>query len=353
MRILITGNLGYVGPRVVERLRGSYPEAHLAGLDAGFFAHCLTGVGPAPERRLDTQHFCDVREVPAATLDGVDAVVHLAGISNDPVGDAYEELTLAINHRATVELARAAKAAGARTFVFASSCSMYGSADSDRRTEDSELAPLTVYARSKVLAERDLALLADEGFRVTCLRFSTACGLSDRLRLDLVLNDFVAGAVASGTIEILSDGTPWRPLIHVSDMARAIDWAIARDRGGADFLAVNVGRDEWNYQVHQLAEAVAAAVPGTAVSINADAPSDNRSYRVSFDLFARLAPDHQPQVSLPEAVEELHQGLARVGFSDRDFRSSPRFVRLRVLEQLRGTGALSEDLRWAGARRAR
>lgn len=350
MRILVTGNLGYVGPLVVERLRESHPDARLTGLDAGFFAHCLTGLGPVPERVLDAQHLCDIRDVPAEALAGVDAVVHLAGLSNDPIGDAYEDLTHAINHRATVDLARAARAAGARAFVFASSCSMYGAAGSGVRDEGSELAPLTAYARSKVLAERDLAEVARHGFSITCLRFATACGLSDRLRLDLVLNDFVAGALASGRIDILSDGTPWRPLIHVRDMARAIDWAVTRDAGD-DFLAVNVGRDDWNFQVRTLAEAVATAVPGTRVSVNPDAPPDLRSYRVGFDLFAALAPRHQPQVTLEGAITELHDGLAGVGLADSNFRFSSRFMRLRTLEHLTRDGVLGGDLRWTGARR--
>ena len=173
-----------------------------------------------------------------------------------------------MNHRATVSLARAAKEAGASSFVFASSCSVYGLAEDGLRTEESETGPLTAYATSKLLAERDLAELADETFAVTSLRFATACGMSDRLRLDLVLNDFVAGAHAFREITLLSDGTPWRPLIHVRDMARAIDWALERpaDHGGA-FLALNTGSDEWNYQIRQLADAVASIVPGVEVSV--------------------------------------------------------------------------------------
>jgi nucleoside-diphosphate-sugar epimerase len=347
MRILITGNLGYVGPAVVRRLRASRPQARLEGLDTGYFAHCLTGVPAVPERLLDVQHYADVRTFDPAVLDGVDAVVHLAGISNDPIGNQYEEITLDINHRGTVRLAERAKAAGARAFVFASSCSIYGQADDTPRDERSELGPLTAYARSKAFAERDLERLADDGFAVTCLRFATACGMSDRIRLDLVLNDFVAGAIASGRIEILSDGTPWRPLIHVTDMARAVDWAVDRDASTSPHLVVNVGSDEWNYQVRDLAEAVARAVPGTTVSVNEHAPPDKRSYRVSFALFRELAPRHQPQVSLDEAVAEIHRGLTAMGFRDVDFRSS-QLMRLKALDGLRQAGLLGSDLAWAG-----
>src|SRR6185503_14087773 len=282
------------------------PDAHLSGLDTGFFAHCLTGTTVLPERRLDCQWFGDVRRPPAEALEGVDAVVHLAGVSNDPIGTTYEEATLDVNHRATVELAQAARAAGARAFVFASSCSIYGLAEEGLRTEESETGPLTAYARSKLLAEEGLAELADDGFAVTSLRFATACGMSDRLRLDLVLNDFVAGAYAFRQITLLSDGTPWRPLIHVRDMARAIDWAVDREAGhGGTFLALNTGSDEWNYQIRQLADAVAEIVPGVEVSIREDAAPDARSYKVSFALFRELAPNYQPQVELRETIEGL------------------------------------------------
>ena len=259
---------------------------------------------------MNVQYFGDMRQFPSEILSGVDAVVHLAAISNDPIGNRFEEVTLDINYRASVELAKKAKEAGVNSFVFASSCSMYGSADDSARTEKSTLNPLTAYAKSKVLTEKDLEPLASDKFKVTSLRFSTACGWSDRLRLDLVLNDFVAGSVASQQITILSDGTPWRPLINVKDMARAIDWAIGRaGTNGGHFLAVNVGSDEWNYQVKDLAEAVAAVIPGTTVSINKDAQPDKRSYKVNFDLFKKLAPSHQPKVSLVESIEELKNGL--------------------------------------------
>jgi len=349
VRILVTGNMGYIGPVVVEHLRAVRADAHLAGLDTGFFAHCLTGTSQLPERRLDCQWFGDVRHAPSGSLEGVDSVVHLAGVSNDPIGTTYEDATFDVNHRATIELARTAKDAGARTFVFASSCSVYGLAEEGLRTEESETAPLTAYAKSKLLAEEGLADLADDSFAVTSLRFATACGMSDRLRLDLVLNDFVAGAHAIREITLLSDGTPWRPLIHVRDMARAIDWAIDRAAGhGGAFLALNTGSDGWNYQIRQLAEEVARVVPGVEVSVREDAAPDARSYKVGFGRFRELAPEHQPQVSLAEAIEDISAGLERMGFSDPGFRSSA-LVRLRVLNDLRGSGLVTDELEWAGA----
>jgi nucleoside-diphosphate-sugar epimerase len=346
MKILITGNMGYVGPAVTAQLRNTYPAATLEGVDLAYFAHCLTDAPVLPEYRLDRQHFADVRKLPLDILKGVDAIVHLAAISNDPMGNAYENVTYAINHRASVELARLAREAGVKTFVFASSCSMYGFAEGGPRTEQDSLNPLTAYAKSKVLTEQGVQQLANSSFKVTCLRFATACGMSPRLRLDLVLNDFVACAVASRKITILSDGTPWRPLITTRDMARAIDWAILRDQAvSGDFLAINAGCNEWNFQVRDLAQAVADIIPGTEISINRDAPPDKRSYKVCFDLYKRLAPDHQPQSDLRETIGELRDRLQAMNFLNANFRES-RYMRLKVLTHLRETGLLSEALTW-------
>ena len=277
----------------------------------------------------------------------VDAVVQLSAVSNDPMGNRYEGVTEAINYEATRKLAVLAKQAGVKRFVFASSCSMYGFAEGGPRKETDDLNPLTAYARSKVASEKALAPLAGDGMVITSLRFSTACGMSERLRLDLVLNDFVACALASGEITVLSDGTPWRPLIDVKDMARAVEWALLRepDAPQGAFLAVNVGSDVWNYQVKELAEAVAKAVPGTKVSINLAAPPDKRSYRVDFSLYRSLAPRHQPQVSLEQAIGELKDGLSGMKFEDKTFRTS-QFMRLKVLERHIDEGRLGDDLRW-------
>lgn len=238
MKILITGNMGYIGPTVVKRLKASYPNATLIGLDMGYFATCLTASRYLPECRVHAQVFTDVRSIDKELLSGVDAVVYLAAISNDPMGASFEEITLDVNHRAAIALAEQARAAGAKSFVFASSCSVYGFAEGGAKTEESEVNPLTAYAKSKVGAEKDLAALASQNFAVTCLRFATACGMSERLRLDLVLNDFVASAVTAKKITILSDGTPWRPLIHIRDMARAIDWGVQRkSEAGGIFIS--------------------------------------------------------------------------------------------------------------------
>ncbi|MQP66382.1 NAD-dependent epimerase/dehydratase family protein [Niveispirillum sp. SYP-B3756] len=346
MNILITGNMGYVGPVLIRYIRSTYPKARIIGFDSGFFGHCLTGADLLPESRADVQHFGDVRDFSPSLLQGVDAVVQLAAISNDPMGNRFEAVTDDINHKTSVSIAEMARDQGVKRYVFASSCSMYGAAEGGPRREGDALNPLTAYARSKVATEMGLKAMDRGDMVVTALRFATACGMSPRLRLDLVLNDFVACALAAGEITVLSDGTPWRPLIHVNDMARAIDWAIHRssDQGG-DFLGINTGSDGWNYQVRDLAQAVAELVPGTKVSINTNAPPDRRSYSVDFALYRELAPQHQPQVTLTAAIEGLRDGLESMGFRDQSFRNS-QFMRLKVLERHMSEGRLGEDLRW-------
>jgi nucleoside-diphosphate-sugar epimerase len=344
-RVLITGNMGYVGPVLTRHLRRAHPGMALAGFDSGFFAAALTVDGRAPETRLHAQYFGDVRELPAELLASVDAVVHLAAISNDPMGRQFESVTDEINRHATLRLAKLARDAGVGRFVFASSCSVYGASGAHARTERDPVAPLTAYARSKVDVENALRDMDLGAMQVTCLRFATACGMSERLRLDLVLNDFVASALATGTIQVLSDGTPWRPLIDVRDMARAIDWACHRPADGDAFVCVNVGSEAWNYTVRDLAEAVSRRIPGTQVSINRDAAPDPRSYKVDFSLYRALAPDHQPRVALDECIDRLCEGVAAMQGVGADFRQS-RFMRLRMLQAHVDARRLTPQLRW-------
>ncbi|WP_315777016.1 MULTISPECIES: SDR family oxidoreductase [unclassified Bradyrhizobium] len=344
MKVLITGNMGYVGPVVARHLRAQRPDATLHGFDNAYFAHCLTGAPVVPERCLDEQIHGDVRDM-SLDLRGYDAVVQLAAISNDPMGNRFQEVTLDVNQNATVSLARRTAAAGVKNFVFASSCSVYGIADGPPRKESDPLNPITAYAKSKIGSEQELAAI-DTGMTITCLRFATACGMSDRLRLDLVLNDFVACALTRRQISVLSDGTPWRPLIDVADMARAIDWAIDRPAAtGGRFLTINAGSDDRNYQVKDLANAVAARVPGTSVSINTSAPVDSRSYKVDFGLYRSLAPDHQPQVTLDQSIQNLVEGLKRMQFKDAEFRSSD-LIRLKVLQDHMETARINDRLQW-------
>jgi nucleoside-diphosphate-sugar epimerase len=344
LKILITGNMGYVGPAVAKYLRARRPDAMLHGFDNAYFAHCLTGAAVLPERYLDEQFYGDVRNI-SLDLSGYDAVVQLAAISNDPMGNQFEAVTLDINQNTTISIAKAAAAAGVKNFVFASSCSVYGVAEGAPRKETDPLNPITAYAKSKIGAERELSTI-DTKTVITSLRFATACGMSDRLRLDLVLNDFVACALSQGLISVLSDGSPWRPLIDIADMARAIDWAIDRPaETGGRYLAVNAGSDERNYQVKDLANAVAKSVPGTDVSINTSAPVDSRSYKVDFGLYRSLAPNHQPVVSLDQSIQNLIAGLKKMNFKDADFRSSG-LMRLKVLQDHIDNRRLNPALQW-------
>jgi len=346
MKILIVGNLGYVGPSLVNQLRSTYPDGTLIGYDIGYFAHCLTNAATLPEIKLNMQVFGDIRSSPEELLKGVDAVVDLAAISNDPIGNKFEEVTMDINYKAAVTLAKMAKENGVKSFVYASSCSMYGQADDSPRKESDKLNPLTAYARSKVAAEEALEQLADNNFTVTCNRFATACGWSNRFRLDLVLNDFVAGAIVNKHISILSDGTPWRPMINTKDMARAMDWAITRPASaGGNFLAVNSGNNDWNTTMLSLAEATAEVIPGVDISINPDAPPDKRSYRANFDLFRKLAPNHQPNEDLISTIQEIRDNLISMNFNDANYRES-QLIRLKVISRLQESGQLNNQLQW-------
>lgn len=331
-KILILGNLGYVGPELTKLLRKTYPEYELTGFDCGFFSKFYTTDLFSPDNLLDTQLYGDVRTSEVLDLSQFDTIIALAAISNDPIGNKFEAVTLDVNCDSIVQIAKRAKEQGVKSFVFASSCSVYGFAEEGDRTESSDVNPLTAYAKSKVKAEIDLEKIASNDFKVTCLRFATACGMSDRLRLDLVLNDFVACAIANNHIEILSDGLPWRPLINVRDMGRAIDWAIHRENS-EPCIIVNAGSNEWNYQVFELANAVKEVFPNITISINENAAPDKRSYRVNFDEFKKIAPNHQPIHSLKQTIVELKEGLEKIGFKDVNFRQS-NLIRLNVINQL-------------------
>lgn len=346
MKIIIAGNLGYIGPSVTNQLRSTFPDAELIGFDIGYFAHSLTNPNYFPEVKLDAQIFGDIRKFPEHLLKDVDVVLDLAAISNDPMGNKYEEITMDVNYRAAVNLAKLSKENGVKRFVYASSCSMYGSASDYPKKEQDELNPLTAYARSKVAAEKDLKPLASDAFMVTCLRFATACGFTNRLRLDLVLNDFVAGALVNKEIGILSDGTPWRPMINTKDMARAFEWGVVREKSqGGNYIAVNTGSNEWNNQIAPLAEEVAEHIPGVKVSTNPDAVPDKRSYMVNFDLYKELAPDHQPIWDLPSTIKEIRDNLVEMKFNDPKFRES-LMIRLHVLNNLQDKKLINANLEW-------
>tara|TARA_Y100001935_G_C17297960_1_gene507333 strand:+ start:1305 stop:2384 length:1080 start_codon:yes stop_codon:yes gene_type:complete len=343
LKVLIIGNEGYIGPHVVNRLKRNN-DNFVAGFDIGYFAHSITSFD-FPEKNIDIQHRGDVRNFPKEILNGFDAVIYLAAISNDPMGQEFENVTFDINQHSAISIAEQCKELGVNNFIYASSCSVYGSLDSNPRKESSELNPLTAYAKSKIGAEKELESLSSADFKITCLRFATACGFSSRLRLDLVLNDFVASALVNNKIEILSNGSPWRPLIHVKDMARAFDWALNRKVNSNEFLTVNVGSNQWNYQIKQLAEAVKKSFPTTDIFINEDAPPDKRSYKVDFSLFKSIAIGYEPKVTLIKAVEDIATGLKNIGFSNVKFRES-NMMRLNILRSHIDSKRLDKNLSW-------
>jgi nucleoside-diphosphate-sugar epimerase len=344
-RVLITGNMGYVGSTLVRHLSQRLPGAELVGLDSGLFAHCLTSSNRLPETVLARQIFADVRDIDLETLRGFDSVVHLAAVSNDPMGDRFAATTMDVNLQSTVRVATLAAEAGVKNFVFASSCSVYGAGGDRSRRETDGVEPLTHYAKSKVESERRLAQIDQKNMKISCLRFATACGMSDRLRLDLVLNDFVATAFVTNRVDVLSDGTPWRPLINVSDMARAIEWAIVRPREtGGDRLVVNVGSDDWNFNIRALAEGVTSSRPGLSMSINEKAAPDKRSYKVDFSLYRQLAPEHQPIATIGGTIDALFDGVGGMGLTGADMKAR-RYARLQELNRQIEAGWINEQLR--------
>ena len=323
LSVLVVGSRGYIGPVVCSSLREA--GAQVLEVDAGWFS---------PVESTPTSRLADIRSVALDDFDVVpDAIIFLAAVSNDPMGLHHEEATFSVNVDAAVQIAEQAKELGVAKFIYASSCSIYGKAGDRAVREDDPLEPLTAYARSKVDAENALHALAAESFQVFCLRLATACGSSPNIRLDLVLNDFVASALHEKRIELLSDGTPWRPLINVEDIARAFVWAAYSDLSH-DFLAVNVGSEAFTYRIRDLAESVAQLVPGTEVAVSSSPSTDNRSYTVDFSLFRELAPSAQPQFDLRSTVEQLSAQIASLDVGADGFRSNPTFIRLLGLAQL-------------------
>jgi nucleoside-diphosphate-sugar epimerase len=339
MRILLTGHHGYVGSVVGPSLAAAGHD--VVGLDAFLYEGCDLFPGP----RLAHELRRDIRDVSADDLAGFDAVVHLAALSNDPLGDLDAGLTKAINNVATVRLARAARQAGVERFVFASSCSMYGAADATRPVDESSpLAPLTDYARSKVEAETALLDLADERFAPTSLRFATAYGVSPRLRLDVVLNNLAGWALTTGGVRLLSDGSSWRPLVHVQDMAAAVIAVLGAPAATGRGRAFNVGAPDANFQIRSLAEIVAAAVPGAEVEVAPGAEADRRSYRVDFSAFASAYPAFSPLWDPERGAAELVRAYRDAGMTH-DLFAGDRFVRLARLRALREAGVLDDALR--------
>ena len=339
MRVLVTGHDGYIGTVLVPMLQAAGHE--VVGLDSFLYRECTFG-SPAPVLPAVE---CDVRDVDAEVLEGFDAVVHLAAISNDPVGDLSPDTTLDINHGGTVRLATAAKRAGVRRLVFSSSCSLYGAGGQDLLDESADFNPVTPYGRSKILAEQSLSTLADERFSPTSLRNATAYGMSPRLRGDLVVNNLVAYASLTGEVLLKSDGTPWRPLVHIEDISRAFLAVLEAETSAVHDQAFNVGRSGENYRIREVAEIVEGVVPGSRVVLADRAGPDLRDYRVDTSKIERLVPGFRPVWSVRAGAEQLYEAYQRFGLT-REMFEGPTLSRIEHVRSLMAAGRIDERLRW-------
>lgn len=339
MRVLITGHLGYIGTVMVPMFLA---EGHdVVGLDSDLYRSCTFGDG-----LVQVPSICkDIRDVQLEDVKGFDVVCHLAGLSNDPLGDFNPELTYDINHKASVRLAALAKEAGVRRFVFSSSCSCYGAAGDDKLTEEAPFNPVTPYGKSKVWTERDVSPMADDNFSPTFLRNATAYGVSPRLRFDLVLNNLAAWAFTTGKILMKSDGSPWRPIVHIRDIAGAFLAVVGAPRELIHNKAFNVGVTEDNLQIRDIARIVGQTIPDCSIQFVDGASPDVRNYRVNCDRLPETLPSFQPQWNARLGAKELYEAYKKYGITLKDF-EGPRYQRIGHIRKLIEDGALDADLRF-------
>jgi nucleoside-diphosphate-sugar epimerase len=339
MRVLVTGHRGYIGVEMVPVLRAAGHE--VVGLDSGLYDGCDFGTAPdvVPEIRVD------LRDVTPAQLEGFDAVVHLGALSNDPLGNLDRELTYDINLHASVRLARAARTAGVARYLFASSCSLYGAGSPDVvLDENAPFNPVTAYGESKIRVEQEVGLLADSRFSPVFLRNATAYGVSRRLRADIVVNNLVGHAFTTGKVLLQSDGTPWRPLVHIGDIHRAFLAALQAPRDSIHGEAFNIGRTSENFRIREVAEMVAEVVPNCEVAFAAGASPDARNYGVSFAKAETRLPGFRPRWTLREGIQQLYEAYRRRGLTHEEF-TGPRYYRLKTVRERQERGLLGPDLR--------
>ena len=339
MKVLVTGSQGYIGTILVPMLQ---KEGHdVVGLDTDLYRRC-TFSGQLPDLKI--LHL-DVRDVTKDAIAGFDAIIHLAGLSNDPLGDYQPKITKDINETASVRLAQLAKAAGIKRFLFASSCSNYGAAGSDFLTEKSRFNPVTPYGESKVKVEQALMTMADDDFSPTYIRASTAYGMSPRIRFDLVVNNLTAWAFTTGKVYLKSDGTPWRPIVHVEDISSAYIAALHAPRTAVHNEAFNIGTTTENYMIREIAEIVKDVVPGCEIEYAPDASPDKRCYRVDCNKLARVLHDFKPQWTVRRGIKQLYKAYKRIGLTLEEF-EGPKFMRIGHVKHLIENGLLDDDLRW-------
>ena len=347
MRVLVTGNHGYIGTVMVPMLQAAGFE--VCGLDSDLFEGCVFGDASVTGEISNIPYLRkDIRDVELDDLKGVDAIVHLCALSNDPLGNLNPKVTYEINHEGSVKLAKLAKEAGVERYVLSSSCSVYGASTVDVVNEESEVKPVTPYAASKVLAERDISVLADNDFSPTFLRSATAYGLSPMLRFDVVVNNFVAWSFTKGIVLLKSDGSAWRPFVHIQDISRAFIAALKAPRDAVHDQIINVGQNKENFRIREVAEIVKQTVPNSQIQYVEGAEPDQRSYCVEFNKIATALPDFKPEWTVPKGAKQLYEAYKKVGLLVEEFEGS-RYRRITHLENSLRSGKVDNTLRLKSA----